>query len=259
MEILLKKQNGVVRILEWFGEFGLFFNRTLRAGITSRYQIKELLHQMDEIGSKSIALVMLTGAALGVVMSIHLRDSLVRFGAEAALPAVIVLAIIKESGPIITALVVSGRVAAGIGAELGSMKVTEQLDALEASAIDPYRLLVVTRVLACILMLPLLTMVADFFGVLMGWVSNAVVAPISLQLFLTQGFKSVTFADLIPSTLRTAIFGLIIGMISCFEGMRTEGGTEGVGRSTKTAVVLSALFVIIADVFLVKMILILFE
>jgi phospholipid/cholesterol/gamma-HCH transport system permease protein len=139
------------------------------------------------------------------------------------------------------------------------MKVTEQLDALEASAIDPYCLLVVPRVLACIFMLPLLTIIADFFGVLMGWVSNAVVAPISLQLFLTQGFKSVTFADLIPSTLRTTIFGFIIGMISCFEGMRTEGGTEGVGRSTKTAVVLSALFVIIADVFLVKIILILFE
>lgn len=259
MEILLKKQNGFLRIIEWFGEFGLFVGRTLSAGITSRYQIKELLRQMDEIGSKSIALVMLTGAALGVVMSIHLRDSLVRFGAEAALPAVIVLAIIKESGPIITALVVSGRVAAGIGAELGSMKVTEQIDALEASAIDPYRLLVVPRVLACILMLPLLTIVADFFGVVMGWVSNAVVAPISFQLFLTQGFKSVTFADLIPSTLRTTIFGFIIGMISCFEGMRTEGGTEGVGRSTKTAVVLSALFVIIADVFLVKIILIFFQ
>jgi phospholipid/cholesterol/gamma-HCH transport system permease protein len=155
--------------------------------------------------------------------------------------------------------VVSGRVAAGIGAELGSMKVTEQLDALEASAIDPYRLLVVPRVLACILMLPLLTMVADFFGVLMGWVSNAVIAPISFQLFLNQGFKSVTFDDLIPSTLRTTIFGFIIGTISCFEGMSSEGGTEGVGRSTKAAVVLSALFVILADVFLVKLILILFQ
>jgi len=259
MEILLKKQNGLLRIIEWFGELGIFVARAIRAGITSRYQLKELIRQMDEIGSKSILLVILTGAALGVVMSIHLRDSLVRFGAEAALPAVIVLAIIKETGPIITALVVSGRVAAGIGAELGSMKVTEQLDALEASAIDPYQLLVVPRVLACILMLPLLTMVADFFGVVMGWVSNAVVAPISFQLFLTQGFKSVTFADLIPSTLRTTIFGFLIGMISCFEGMRTEGGTEGVGRSTKTAVVLSALFVIIADVFLVKIILVLFQ
>jgi phospholipid/cholesterol/gamma-HCH transport system permease protein len=259
MEILLKKHYGFVRILEWFGELGLFCVRTFKAGIASRYQMKELVRQMDEIGSKSIALVILTGAALGVVMSIHLRDSLIRFGAEAALPAVIVLAIIKESGPIITALVVSGRVAAGIGAELGSMKVTEQLDALEASAIDPYRLLVVPRVLACILMLPLLTMVADFFGVLMGWVSNAVIAPISFQLFLNQGFKSVTFDDLIPSTLRTTIFGFIIGTISCFEGMRTEGGTEGVGRSTKAAVVLSALFVILADVFLVKLILILFQ
>src|SRR5256886_482296 len=136
---------------------------------------------MDEIGTKSLPLVALDGGAIGVVLSLLTRDSLVRFGAKALLPTAIVFSLIKESGPIITALVVSGRVGAGIGAELGSMKVTEQIDAIEASAVDPYRLLVATRVLACILMLPLLTVTADFCGIVMGWVANRVGEPMSFR------------------------------------------------------------------------------
>src|SRR4029077_14999739 len=123
-------------------------------------------------GSKSLPLVALAGAATGVVLSLETYDSLVRFGAKSLLPAVLVVSIIKESGPIITGLIVSGRVAAGIGAELGAVEVTEQIDALEASAVDPYKFLVATRVLACVVMLPLLTLAADFFGIIFGWVTN---------------------------------------------------------------------------------------
>jgi len=172
------------------------------------------------------------------------------------LPAVIVFTLIKESGPIITALVVSGRVGAGIGAELGSMKVTEQIDAMEASAVNPYKFLAATRILACILVLPLLTVAADFCGILMGWVANTLAEPISFRLFLENGFKNADFSDLLPPTFKTAIFGLIIGLVACFQGMRTQGGTEGVGRSATSSVVLSSLFVILADVLLVKLILI---
>jgi phospholipid/cholesterol/gamma-HCH transport system permease protein len=175
------------------------------------------------------------------------------------LPAVIVFSVLKESGPIITGLVVSGRVGAGIGAELGSMKVTEQIDAMDASGVDPYRFLVATRVLACILMLPLLTLAADFFGVLMGWVANNLGESISIRYFLQSGFKHVDFGDFLPSTLKTAVYGLIIGAIACFEGMRTKGGTEGVGRSTTRSVVLASLFVILADVLLVRLILAFFS
>src|SRR6266404_5173737 len=125
---------------------------------------------------------------------------LVSFGAKSLLPALLVVSIIKESGPIITGLIVSGRVAAGIGAELGAMKVTEQIDAMEASAVNPYKFLVATRVLACMLMLPLLTFVADFFGILMGWVANTAAEPISLRLFIHDGFKDVTFNDFLPPT-----------------------------------------------------------
>jgi phospholipid/cholesterol/gamma-HCH transport system permease protein len=248
----------VVSSIEWFGELGMFCVRLLRAALAPPYEFAELIRQCDSIGSKSLPLVGLAGAATGLVLSLETHDSLVRFGAKSLLPAVIVFSIIKESGPIIAGLVLSGRVGAGIGAELGSMKVTEQIDAMEASAVDPYKYLAATRVLACILMLPLLTVAADFCGIFMGWVANTLSEPISLRSFLENGFKNVGFTDFIPPTLKTAIFGLIIGVIGCFQGMRTKGGTEGVGRSVTSAVVLSSLFVILADVVLVRLILTLF-
>ena len=157
----------------------------------------------------------------------------------------------------ITGLVVAGRVGAGIGAELGSMKVTEQIDAMEASAVDSYKFLAATRVLACILMLPLLTLAADFSGLIMGWLANTLADPISFRLFLENGFKNVLFSDFIPPTFKTTVFGLIIGVVACFQGMRTKGGTEGVGRAATSSVVLSSLFVILADVVLVRLILML--
>jgi phospholipid/cholesterol/gamma-HCH transport system permease protein len=244
---------------DWFGEFGAFCGRLVRAAIQPPYEWREVLRQCDLIGSFSLPLVALAGAATGVVLSMETRDSLSRFGAKTMLPAVIVFSVLKESGPIITGLVVSGRVGAGIGAELGSMKVTEQIDAMEASGVDPFRFLIATRILACILMLPLLTLAADFFGVLMGWIANTLQEPISLRFFFQSGFKNVDFGDFLPSTLKTAVYGLIIGAVACFEGMRTKGGTEGVGRSTTRSVVLASLFVILADVLLVRLILAFFS
>jgi phospholipid/cholesterol/gamma-HCH transport system permease protein len=248
-------RNLVVVSFEWFGELGLFCARLFRAAITPPYQVAELLHQCDEIGSKSLPLVALAGAATGIVLSLQTRASLLQFGAKSLLPSIIVFSIIKESGPVITALVVSGRVGAGIGAELGSMKVTEQIDAMEASAVDPFHYLVATRVLACILMLPLLTVASNFSGIFMGWIATMLAEPISLRLFLLDGCKDALFSDFIPPTLKTAVFGLIIGTVACFQGMRTKGGTEGVGRSATSSVVLASLFIILADVILVRLIL----
>lgn len=244
---------------EWFGEFGAFCGRLIRAAVQPPYEWREWLHQCDAIGALSLPLVALAGAATGVVLSMETRDSLTRFGAKSMLPAVIVFSVLKESGPIITGLVVSGRVGAGIGAELGSMKVTEQIDAMEASGVDPFRFLVATRVLACILMLPLLTLAADFCGVVMGWVANNLQDSISARFFFQKGFKSVDFGDFLPPTLKTAVYGLVIGAIACFEGMRTKGGTEGVGRAATRSVVLASLFVILADVLLVRLILAFFS
>jgi phospholipid/cholesterol/gamma-HCH transport system permease protein len=169
-----------------------------------------------------------------------------------------VFAIIHETGPVVTGLVVSGRVGAGIGAELGSMKVTEQIDAIEASGVNPYKLLAFTRIAACVLMLPLLTLAADFAGVMTGWIATTLAEPISFQKFLHAGFAGASFSDFLAPTFRTTVFGLIIGVIACFQGMRSQGGTEGVGRSATSSVVLSSLFVMLADVILTKLILVFF-
>lgn len=248
----------LIEILEWFGDLGIFFWQVVRAAVTPPFEFRELFRQLDEIGSKSLPLVALAGAATGVVLSLEARYSLTRFGAKSMLPAAIVFSVIHETGPIITGLVVSGRVGAGIGAELASMKVTEQIDAIEASAVNPYRLLAAPRILACILMLPLLTLAGDFCGLVMGWVAQALVEPLSFHQFISSGFKGAGFNDLLPPTFKTAVFGLIIGLIACFQGMRTQGGAAGVGRAATSSVVLSSLFVILADVVLVKFILIFF-
>ena len=258
MEIGFPGTKTTVAFFEWFGDMGIFCGRLIAPFFVPPYEVREFIRQFDELGAKSLPLAALAGAATGVVLSLSTRDSLVRFGAGSLLPAVIVLSLIKESGPIITALVVSGRAAAGIGAELGAMRVTEQIDAIEVSAVNPYKFLVATRVLACILMLPLLTLVTDICGIFMGWLTNTLAQPISLRLFLSNGFQEVTFGDFLPSTLKTMIFGLIIGLVACFQGMRAQGGTEGVEHAATTSVVLSSLLIIVADVLLVRLILVFF-
>jgi len=194
----------LVYFFEWFGELGIFCCRLVRAAVTPPYEFRELIRQLDEVGSKSLPVVALAGAATGVVISLQTRDSLITFGAKSLLPSVIVFSLLRESGPVITGMIASGRVGAGIGAELGSMKVTEQIDAMEGSAVDPYKYLYATRVLACVLMLPLLTLAADFFGVIMGWIAVNPMEPVSLQYFLQTGLKNLVFHDFIPPTLKTA-------------------------------------------------------
>lgn len=252
------KSNPILAILEWFGEFGIFIWQVLRAAVTPPFQVAEFWRQLDEIGARSIPLVALAGSATGVVLALEARYSLVRFGAKSLLPSAIVFAVVTEMSPIITGLVVSGRVGAGIGAELAAMKVTEQIDAIEVSAVDPRKLLAVTRILACIVALPLLTLAASFCGVMMGWVASTLVEPISLVRFISAGFKGAGFKDFLPPTFKTCVYGMIIGMVASFQGMRTKGGAEGVGSAATTSVVLSSLFVILADVLLVKVILLLF-
>jgi phospholipid/cholesterol/gamma-HCH transport system permease protein len=245
-------------LLAWFGDLASFCWKVIRAIFTPPFEIREFLRQFDSIGAKSLPLVALAGAATGVVLSMQTLNSLARFGAKSMLPSVIIFSLIKETGPTITGLVVSGRVGAGIGAELGSMKVTEQVDAMEASAVDPHKFLAGTRILACIVALPLLTLTADFCGIAMGWVATTLADPISLRFFLSRGLTGATFNDLLPPTLKTMVFGFIIGAISTFQGLRTTGGTEGVGRSATSAVLLSSLMIIVADILLVRIIILFF-
>ncbi len=256
---LRSRPNPVIATLEWFGELGIFTWTVIRSAVTAPFQITEFIRQLDEIGAKSLPLVALAGSSIGVVLALETRYSLVRFGAKSLLPATIVFAIVTEMGPIITGLVVSGRVGAGIGAELAAMKVTEQIDAIEASAaVDPYRLLAVTRIAACIVSLPLLTLAASFFGIIFGWVTATLMEPITLIRFIDDGFKGAAFKDFLAPTFKTCVYGMIIGTIASFQGMRARGGAEGVGSSATTSVVLSSLFLILSDVILVKVIQILF-
>jgi phospholipid/cholesterol/gamma-HCH transport system permease protein len=243
---------------EWFGDLGIFTWQVARAAVTPPFEFRELFRQMDEVGAMSLPLVAAAGAAIGVVLALETSNNLSHFGAKALLPATIVYSVIEEMGPIITGLIVCGRVGAGIGAELASMKVSEQIDAIEASAVNPFRLLAATRILACVLMLPLLTLAADASGLFMGWVAIALSEPLSLRHFIDTGFHGATFNNLLPPTFKTAVFGFITGLIACFQGMRTQGGAEGVGRAATNSVVLSSLFVILADVVLVKFILVFF-
>jgi phospholipid/cholesterol/gamma-HCH transport system permease protein len=248
-----------VDLLRWLGDLVLFTGRVIRAMFSRPFEFAEFFRQLDSIGAKSLPLAALAGAATGVVLSMETSDSLARFGARSMLPAVIIFSLVKETGPIITGLVVSGRVGAGIGAELGSMKVTEQIDAMEASAVNPFKFLAATRVLACIVALPLLTLAADFCGIFMGWFADTLSQPISLRLFINKGLNGATFNDVLPPTLKTLVFGMIIGLVSSFQGMNSSGGTEGVGRSATSAVLLSSLFIILADVLLVRVIIVFFS
>jgi len=188
------------------------------------------------------------------VLSMHTRASLERFGAEAMIPAGLAIALVRETGPLSAGLLVAGRVGAGIGAELGAMKVTEQVDALEAVAVDSFKFLAVTRILACIIAMPLLTTVMDFAGMLGGYVAEASISGMSAQLYFHRAFSLVEFSDFVPSTLKTAVFGFIIGTVASYLGLTTSRGTEGVGRASTSSVVLASVCIILVNVVLVKLI-----
>jgi len=168
------------------------------------------------------------------------------------------IALVRETGPLTAGLLLSGRIGAGIGAELGAMKVTEQIDALEALAVDSFRYLVVTRVLACIIALPILTTVMNFTGLLGGFTAEAAITGIGFEAYFRQAFYPIDFADLVPATLKTMVFGFIIGTVSSYLGINTTGGTEGVGRTATRSVVMSSIVLITTNVLLVRIIFFLF-
>jgi len=248
----------ILSVLAWVGEVSLFGARALIEAFRPPYEFREIARQVFEIGWKSTPLVATAGLAVGVVLSMHTRASLERFGAETMIPAGLAIALVRETGPLITALLVAGRVGAGIGAELGAMKVTDQIDALEAVAVDSFKFLAVTRILACILALPLLTTIADICGIIGGYLAESAVSGMSWQLYFNRAFSLIEFSDFIPATLKTMVFGMIIGTIGCYLGFTTTQGTEGVGRTSTRSVVLSSILIIVANVVLVRLIFFLF-
>ena len=200
----------------------------------------------------------MSGLAVGVVLSMHTRASLERFGAESMIPAGLAIALVRETGPLTAGLLLSGRIGAGIGAELGAMRVTEQIDALEASAVDAFRYLVVTRVTACVIAVPILTTVMNFSGMLGGYIAESAATGMSLRLYFTRAFSLIDMTDYIPATVKTAVFGFIIATMSSYLGFNTESGTEGVGRASTQSVVYSSVLIIVCNVVLVRLIFFLF-
>ena len=248
----------VLSALAWVGETSLFGLRAIYQAFIPPYEFKETARQVFEIGWRSMPLIALAGFAIGIVLSMHTRASLERFGAEAMIPAALAVALIRETGPLVAALLISGRVGAGIGAELGAMKVTEQIDALEATAVDSFKYLAVTRIVACVIAMPLLTMIMDFCGIFGGYVAETTISGMSAQLYFHRAFSLIEFSDFIPATLKTMVFGLIIGTVSSYLGFTTSQGTEGVGRASTRSVVLASICIILVNVVLVKFIFFMF-
>jgi phospholipid/cholesterol/gamma-HCH transport system permease protein len=256
--MLARVGNSAVELLASIGEASLFALKAAREIFLPPFEVRETIRQLYELGLRSAPLIAVSGVAVGVVLSMHTRASLERFGAEAMIPAGLAIALVRETGPLTAGLLLSGRIGAGIGAELGAMRVTEQIDALEASAVDAFRYLVVTRVIACIVALPILTTIMNFTGMLGGFVAETAANGMSLGLYFRRAFSLIDVADYVPATLKTMVFGFIIATTSAYLGFNTTSGTEGVGRASTKAVVFSSILIIVTNVLLVRIIFILF-
>jgi len=232
--------------------FYFFLAQTVKETFSRDFEFKEFLRQCFQIGYKSLALISVTGFIMGLVLTIQARPSLVNFGAVSLLPGMVANSLIKEMGPVITALLCAGKIGSGMGAEIGSMKVTEQIDAMEVSSTNPIKFLIVTRVLAATLMIPLLVLYADALGFIGSWAGSNIKGDVTFVLFFTQSFSHINFFDIMPAVIKTFFFGGVIGIIGCYKGYTAGRGTESVGKAANSAVVLSSLLVIIVDLIAVQ-------
>jgi phospholipid/cholesterol/gamma-HCH transport system permease protein len=242
----------LIRLIYFIGTVTQFGFRVVVDLLRPPLEIAQVSRQLSEAGSKSLPLVIASGFALGTVMTFHTRSTLVTFGAGALIPAVQSLAFFVEIGPLVAGLLLAGRVGSGIGAVLANMRATEQIDSIESLSIDSFKFLVVPRVVACVIALPLLTLFMDFSGLLGGFLSEFASSRISFHLYVTRAFEDLGWSNFIPPTLKTAVFGFIIGTVSSFFGYTTNEGAHGVGKAATNSVVVSSLLIILADVILIK-------
>ncbi len=234
------------------GDMTGFVIRFFRELFKPRQEWRELIRQCYYVGYSSLSLVGVTAFIMGLVLTIQSRPTLVEFGAEAWLPKMISVSLVREIAPVITALICAGKVGSGIGAELGSMKVTEQIDAMDVSGTNPFKYLVVTRVMATTLMLPVLAIIADAIALYGGYLGANIKGVVSWELYWTQVFDALSYSDLMPAFIKTYFFGFAIGIVGCYKGFNSNKGTEGVGRSANTAVVVASLAVFLIDLIAVQ-------
>jgi phospholipid/cholesterol/gamma-HCH transport system permease protein len=235
-----------------FANVVMFIIHLIKETFSRRFEVREFFQQCFKIGYKTLPLISVTGTIIGLVLTIQSRPVLVRFGAETILPSMVAVSLIREMGPVITALICAGKIASGMGAELGSMKVSEQIEAMEVSSTHPMRFLVVTRVAAATLMIPLLILYADALGLMGSWIGANIKGNVSFVLFFSQAFSHIDFMDFLPAVIKSFFFGAVIGLVGCYKGYNAGRGTESVGKAANSAVVLASLLVLIVDMIAVQ-------
>jgi len=229
-----------------------FVGRFFKEVFLPPYEWKEVIRQCYDVGYKSLGLISLTGFVTGLVFTKQSRPSLAEFGATSWLPSLVAIAIIRALAPLVTALIAAGKVGSNIGAELGSMKVTEQIDAMEVSATNPFKFLVVTRVLATTLMLPMLMCYTGFVAMLGAYLNVHANEQTSFTSFFQQAFARITFLDIFSSLIKSIVYGFTIGVVGCYKGFNTTQGTEGVGRAANASVVLSMFLIFVEEIIIVQ-------
>ena len=229
------------------GDMTLFAARYFREVFTPPFEFKELLRQCYQLGNRSLLLVGVTGFILGLVFTLQSRPTLMEFGAESWMPSMVGISIVREIGPVITALICAGRIGSGIGAELGSMRVTEQIDAMEVSGTNPFKYLVVTRITAATLMLPILIIFGDAIALFGSALVENLKGGVSFQLYFNNMFDALAYSDLIPATIKSFFFGFAIGLVGCYKGYFCKKGTVGVGAASNEAVVYTSMLLFVID------------
>lgn len=232
---------------EEIGALTLFAKRYFKALFTTPFEWEELLRQCYIVGNKSLVLVGVTGFILGLVFTLQSRPTLAEFGAVSWMPSMVSISIVREIGPVITALVCAGKIGSGMGAEIGSMKVTEQIDAMEVSGTNPFKYLVVTRITATTLMLPLLIILGDAIALVGSAMVENLKGGVSYILYFNKVFDAITFNDLLPATAKSFFFGFVIGLVGCFKGYFCKKGTAGVGQASNSAVVYASMLLFVVD------------
>lgn len=241
------KFQGLFSFFEETGKIARFAGRFFKEFWRPPYEFRELLKQCYVIGYQSLLLIGLTGFIMGLVFDLQTRPTMIEFGAESYMPAMIGISIVREIGPVITALMCAGKIGSSIGAELGSMRVTEQIDAMEVSGTNPFKYLVVTRILAVTLMLPILVMMADAIGLFGSFLVENLKGGVTFQLYYNKVMNNLSFGDIIPSFIKAFFFGFAIGLVGCYKGYHSKKGTAGVGAAANVAVVIASMLVFVID------------
>lgn len=248
--VLATSKSILIKTKDFFKEIGdiaYFAKQFFKEVFSAPFEWKEFIRQCYQMGNRSLLLVGVTGFILGLVFTLQSRPTLLEFGAVSWMPSMVSISIVREIGPVIIALICAGKIGSGIGAELGSMRVTEQIDAMEVSGTNPFKYLVVTRILAATLMLPLLIIIGDAIALVGSAIIENIKGEVSYLLYFNKVFDALKFSDIFPATIKSFFFGFAIGLVGCYKGYNCSKGTVGVGEASNAAVVYTSMLLFVID------------